>query len=180
VTLTYLIVLAGPCQVDLTFVGQAGSSVEAAGAFLARPDYQISGRIHAQLAEDRAAADLHMVSFLPTGAKCEIDGGVTIDPDTAGCAGHLLEDNIIIGEQMQIKTLPMLDVRSSDVQASHGAKIHRLDPQKLFYLQSKGLPLAEAKRLMLEASLTTLFERFPTDQVAKLKEHRLAYLLAGL
>jgi Fe-S cluster assembly protein SufD len=41
-------------------------------------------------------------------------------------------------------------VRSNDVAASHGARIEKLDPKKLFYLQSKGIDPQEAKRLMLE------------------------------
>jgi len=52
---------------------------------------------------------------------------VTIAPDTKQTSGHLLEENIVLGKKVKVKTLPMLDVRSSDVSASHGAKIDRLD-----------------------------------------------------
>ncbi|MBP7848546.1 SufD family Fe-S cluster assembly protein [Patescibacteria group bacterium] len=48
-----------------------------------------------------------------------------------------MEETILLGEDIQIRTLPMLDVQSSDVKASHGATIQRLDEEKLFYLTSK-------------------------------------------
>ena len=51
--------------------------------------------------------------------------------------GYLAEENMLLGHKIQVKTLPMLDVRSSDVKASHGATIDRLDEQKLFYLTAK-------------------------------------------
>ncbi len=66
-----------------------------------------------------------------------MDGNIVISPDIVKAAGHLLEENIILGERVQIKTLPMLDVRSNDVSASHGARIEKLDAKKLFYLESK-------------------------------------------
>ncbi|NOZ45140.1 MAG: SufD family Fe-S cluster assembly protein [bacterium] len=34
-----------------------------------------------------------------------------------------MEENIILGPHIHIKTLPILDIHSNDVQASHGAKI---------------------------------------------------------
>lgn len=64
-------------------------------------------------------------------------------------AGHLLEENIVLGKKIKIKTLPMLDVRSSDVNASHGAKIDRLDENKLFYMMAKGLDQKQSQMLIV-------------------------------
>jgi Fe-S cluster assembly scaffold protein SufB len=49
----------------------------------------------------------------------------------------LAEENLLLGKKIQIKALPMLDVRSNDVKASHGSTISRLDDQKIFYLTAK-------------------------------------------
>jgi Fe-S cluster assembly protein SufD len=62
----------------------------------------------------------------------------------------LLEENVILGERVHLKTLPVLEVKSDDVKASHGAKIDKLDPQKLFYMTSKGLDKTLSKKLILE------------------------------
>lgn len=56
----------------------------------------------------------------------------------------------MLGKKVKIKTLPMLDVRSSDVSASHGAKIDRLDESKLFYMMAKGLDQKTAQKLIVE------------------------------
>ncbi|USN56188.1 MAG: SufD family Fe-S cluster assembly protein [Candidatus Peribacteria bacterium] len=113
---------------------------------------QQHARMKAQvsLQADNCRANMHLVSFLVDQGSAEVDGSVTIAPNTMGCSGHLLEENIILGEKTRIKTLPMLDVRSSDVSASHGAKIQQLNPQHLFYLTAKGIPATEATRLMIE------------------------------
>ena len=56
----------------------------------------------------------------------------------------------MLGKKVKIKTLPMLDVRSSDVSASHGAKIDRLDESKLFYMMARGLDQKQAQKLIVQ------------------------------
>ena len=46
---------------------------------------------------------------------------------------------------------PELEIYADDVKCAHGCAVGELDAQGLFYLQSRGLPPAEAKRLMLQA-----------------------------
>jgi Fe-S cluster assembly scaffold protein SufB len=48
-----------------------------------------------------------------------VNGGVVIDSNIIQAEGYLAEENLLLGEKIQIKTLPMLDVRSNDVKASH-------------------------------------------------------------
>ena len=90
-----------------------------------------------------------MLSLLGDNAKATVNGGVGIDPAIIQAEWYLSEENLLLGKKISLKTLPMLDVRSNDVKASHGAKIERLDPQKLFYLTAKWLPIADAEQLMI-------------------------------
>ncbi|MBR2157955.1 SufD family Fe-S cluster assembly protein [bacterium] len=48
-----------------------------------------------------------------------------------------MEESILLSKNVNIKSLPVLDIHSKNIQASHGAKIYRLDDDKLFYLESK-------------------------------------------
>jgi Fe-S cluster assembly protein SufD len=52
-----------------------------------------------------------------------------------------------------------LDVHTDDVRASHGAKTHKLNDDKLFYLQAKGVSLQEAKKLFLESYINKVFSK---------------------
>ena len=52
----------------------------------------------------------------------------------------------------------MLDVRSSDVSASHGARIDRLDEGKLFYMMAKGLDKTQAQGLIVNGYIAHLFD----------------------
>lgn len=52
---------------------------------------------------------------------------------------------------------PELEIFADDVKCAHGCAVGELDKNGLFYLQSRGLPPAEAKRLMLQAFIAEAF-----------------------
>ncbi len=52
---------------------------------------------------------------------------------------------------------PELEIFADDVKCAHGCAVGELDAAALFYLASRGLPPAEAKRLMLQAFVAEAF-----------------------
>lgn len=52
---------------------------------------------------------------------------------------------------------PELEIYADDVKCAHGCAVGELDAMGLFYLQSRGLAPAEAKRLMLQAFVAEAF-----------------------
>jgi len=58
---------------------------------------------------------------------------------------------------------PELEIYADDVKCAHGCAVGELDPMGLFYLQSRGLPPAEAKRLMLQAFIAEAFTGAPDE-----------------
>ena len=52
---------------------------------------------------------------------------------------------------------PELEIYADDVKCAHGCAVGELDAQGLFYLESRGLPPEEAKKLMLQAFIAEAF-----------------------
>ncbi len=133
--------------------------------------------INAHLLHSNCSASIHIVTLYSDQSNAHIDWWVIIHPDIIKAEWHLLEENIIIGEKVTLKTLPMLDVRSNDVKASHWARIERLDPQKLFYLQSKWLPNTVSKKLMITWYIKNILEPVEnTQDISSLTERYLDIL----
>ena len=69
------------------------------------------------------------------------------------------------------------------MRCTHAAAVAQVDPEQLFYLRSRGLPLEVAKRLVIEGFLATLVERFEAGPVREVLsdvlERRLALILGG-
>ncbi|GGY92076.1 SufD family Fe-S cluster assembly protein [Novosphingobium colocasiae] len=73
---------------------------------------------------------------------------------------------------------PELEIYADDVKAAHGCAVGELDANGLFYLMSRGLPPADAKRLMLQAFIAEAFAGAAGE--AALSETALARLQALL
>jgi Fe-S cluster assembly scaffold protein SufB len=160
-TLHYLAIIDQLTDLQINIITQWADATAYVYALLVwKKEKPIKATIQANLQHDKTTAHLHLVSFLPDGAQIQLDGWVTIQPHISKWSGHLLEENIILGEWVQIKTLPMLDVRSNDVSASHGARIEKLDAKKLFYAQSRGLSETEAKWLLVHSYIRQCFDPF--------------------
>ncbi|MET0180974.1 MAG: SufD family Fe-S cluster assembly protein [Novosphingobium sp.] len=52
---------------------------------------------------------------------------------------------------------PELEIFADDVRCAHGCAVGELDAAGLFYMQSRGLPPGEAKRLLLQAFIAEAF-----------------------
>lgn len=53
---------------------------------------------------------------------------------------------------------PELEIFADDVKCAHGCAIGELDAQALYYMQSRGLPPADAKALLLQAFVAGAFD----------------------
>jgi Fe-S cluster assembly protein SufD len=53
---------------------------------------------------------------------------------------------------------PELEIFADDVKCAHGCAIGELDAQALFYMQSRGMPPAEAKTVLLQAFVAEVFD----------------------
>jgi Fe-S cluster assembly protein SufD len=53
---------------------------------------------------------------------------------------------------------PELEIFADDVKCAHGCAIGELDAMSLFYLESRGLPPSEAKKLLLQAFVAGVFD----------------------
>jgi Fe-S cluster assembly protein SufD len=120
-----------------------------------------------------------MVTFLKSGAHSIVEGMIRISPDCIWASGYLHEKNIILGNNISIKTLPQLDIHHHNVKAGHGATIDSINDRSLFYMMSKGITKKDATKLILNGVIETLFEWYPQDHtISELKQNLLDTVVA--
>jgi Fe-S cluster assembly protein SufD len=73
---------------------------------------------------------------------------------------------------------PELEIFADDVKCAHGATVGELDRNALFYLESRGVPPAEARALLTRAFLSDALEGLDDNAVREAIEAQLAALLA--
>lgn len=108
-------------------------------------------KVHADISASNVHLDVHLISLQAQGAHVQMQGAIHISKDVHHVEAHLLEDAVLLDGAKYTALQPILQVESPDVKASHGAKVHRISSEHLFYLQSKGLSLEAAQQLILES-----------------------------
>lgn len=81
--------------------------------------------------------------------------------------GHEVEDTLLFSPQARNRTVPLILCSEEDVEGQHAATIGKINAQRLFYLQSRGLTEAQAKQLVIEAQFTPVIEKVPDEALQK-------------
>ncbi|MCB1559542.1 MAG: Fe-S cluster assembly protein SufD [Xanthomonadales bacterium] len=91
-------------------------------------------------------------------SRAVFHGGILIAEGADGSDAALETRNLLLTDSAEIDAQPVLEIHADEVKASHGATIGQLDERALFYLRSRGLPEAEARRLLVFAFCRSLLE----------------------
>jgi Fe-S cluster assembly protein SufD len=78
-------------------------------------------------------------------------GTIRVRPDAQKTDARQLNKNLLLSPRAAVDTKPELEILADDVKCSHGATVGDLDEAALFYLRSRGIAEAEARRLLVEA-----------------------------
>ena len=79
------------------------------------------------------------------------NGKVMVHPDAQKTNAFQQNNNILLTDKSSIDTKPQLEIYADDVKCSHGCTIGQLDENALFYFRSRGIPMKEARALLLQA-----------------------------
>ena len=88
--------------------------------------------------------------------------------------------NLMLGRRAVIDTKPELEIYADDVKCAHGATVGELDEAALFYLRTRGIPDAEARRMLIEGFLCEAVEGVEDPAAREYLMRRLAVRLARL
>jgi len=78
-------------------------------------------------------------------------GKIHVAPGAQKTDGKMLCKAMLLSDMAAMNNKPELEIFADDVACGHGATCGGLDLDQLFYLQTRGLPFAQAEALLLEA-----------------------------
>jgi Fe-S cluster assembly protein SufD len=108
------------------------------------------------------------------------NGKVVVRPDAQKTDAQQTNRNILLSEDATIDTKPQLEIFADDVKCAHGAAVGQLDPQAVFYLRSRGLSPAAARRLLTYGFASEITSQIPIEPLrAQLDASLLATVETG-
>jgi Fe-S cluster assembly protein SufD len=78
-------------------------------------------------------------------------GKVLVRPGAQRTVSQETNKNLCATKQARMYAQPMLEIYADDVKCSHGSTVGQLDEKALFYMQQRGIPLKEARMLLMFA-----------------------------
>jgi len=94
-------------------------------------------------------------------------GLVRIEKEAAKTLSFISEHAMLLAEGARSDTIPILEILCRDVKATHSTSVHPVDPEQVFYLESRGIAEADAVRMIGEGFLSYVLDRAP---IASLRE----------
>ncbi|HEY7279124.1 MAG TPA: Fe-S cluster assembly protein SufD [Trebonia sp.] len=94
------------------------------------------------------------------GARTVWIGDVLIRPEATGTDTYEYNRNLILTDEAHADSVPNLEILTGEiVGAGHASTSGRLEDEHIFYLRSRGIPLEEARRLVLRGFFGELVAR---------------------
>jgi Fe-S cluster assembly protein SufD len=73
--------------------------------------------------------------------------------------------NLLLSKTATANSIPGLEILANDVRCTHGATLSQVDREQLFYLMARGLPRAEAERLIVRGFFQDVLDRIDLEPV---------------
>jgi len=145
---------------------------ESRGLFALRGRQHVDTHLEVRHGARDTACDIVWRGVADERARGIFYGAITVAGGADGADAQLSNKNLLLSPLAEIDTQPALEIYADEVKAAHGATVGQLDERALFYLRSRGIPAAEARRMLVGAfstvALDRIDERWLRDHLAAL------------
>lgn len=100
---------------------------------------------------DETVSQVEMRGIAEDQSDLRFRGLIYIVKHVKDVAAGLQTRNLLLSNRASIDAKPELEIYSNEVACQHGASVGNLDESALFYLQSRGCSLEEARLLLIES-----------------------------
>src|SRR5439155_24013454 len=123
----------------------------------------------------QTASDLLYKGALKGHSRAIYSGTVIIRPGAHKCDAYQTNRNILLSDTSKADSIPNLEILANDpVRCGHAASVGPVDEDVLFYIQSRGIPEAEATRLVVFGFFQEVLDRVTLSEVRESLERAIA------
>lgn len=143
------------------WLAEPGGSAELLGLYIGRGESKIEHRSLIFHDASHTSSDYVHKGALADSSHATWYGNIRIAPHAKDTSSDETNRNLILGEHARADTLPFLEILTADVAAcGHHSSVGQLDEQQLFYLTSRGIDRATARRMLVVAFYREVLDRF--------------------
>jgi Fe-S cluster assembly protein SufD len=134
-------------ELNIEFLG-AAAAAELDGLFVTGERQLTDTHIDIRHSVPGCRSHTNCKGLLHGKGRAVFDGRIEVKSHASKTDAHLHNANLLLSRSAEVDTKPQLEIYADDVKCSHGTTVGQLDPAQLFYLRSRGIDAAEARRLL--------------------------------
>nr|MDT0659596.1 Fe-S cluster assembly protein SufD [Micromonospora sp. DSM 115978] len=93
-------------------------------------------------------------------------GDVVIRADATGTDTYEINRNLLLTDGARADSVPNLEIETGEVAgAGHASATGRFDDEQLFYLMARGIPEAEARKLVVRGFFAEMINKIPVEEL---------------
>jgi Fe-S cluster assembly protein SufD len=135
------------------------------GLYLVDRDQTVDHQTRIEHAKENCTSHELYKGVLDGDSHAVFNGQVYVRPEAQKTDGKQSNNNLLLSDGAHVDTKPQLEIFADDVKCTHGATIGRLDPTALFYLKSRGIGEATARKLLTYAFAAEVLEELTIEPV---------------
>src|SRR5262245_31398116 len=149
-----------------------GAKLDISGAFLGRELEHIDTTLVVDHAVPGCESRELFKGVLADRAHGVFQGKVIVRPNAQKSDGKQMAQALMLSPEAEFDSKPELEIHADDVVCGHGATAAEIDEGLLFYMRARGIPVAEARALLIES--------FIGEAIDKVEDERLRAALSQM
>jgi Fe-S cluster assembly protein SufD len=151
---------------SVQFAGPGGNA-DLRGLYFADAGQHLEHRLFVDHAEPNCTSRVTYKGALQgDGAHTVWIGDVVIRPTAVGTDSYESNRNLVLTDGTRVDSVPNLEILTGEVtRAGHASTSGRLEDLHLFYLMARGIPLAEARRLVIRGFFGELISKIEVPEL---------------
>jgi Fe-S cluster assembly protein SufD len=121
-----------------------------------------------------ATSDLEFKGALKDNARSVYSGLIKVEEGAQKTDAYQQNRNLVLSRTARADTIPNLEIKANDVRCTHGATVSQVEPEHVFYLQTRGIPYTEAQKLIVEGFFRPVIDRIPVEDIQGFLESAIA------
>ncbi|HEY6017193.1 MAG TPA: Fe-S cluster assembly protein SufD [Gaiellaceae bacterium] len=142
-----------------------GATSRVTGAYFADGDQHLDYDTFQEHIAPNTESDFAFKGALRESASAVWRGMIRVEKDAQKTNAYQENRNLLLSPEAHADSIPGLEIMANDVRCTHGATLGRVDRDMLFYLMARGLPRAEAERLIVRGFFQDVLDRIELEPV---------------
>ena len=151
-------------RADTRLVGR-GACGDLLSVYFGAGDQILDFRTYQDHAAPDTTSNLLYKGAVGDSARSVYTGLIRVRPDARGTNAFQTNRNLKLSDDAWAESVPNLEIENNDVRCSHASAVGPVDPDQVFYLESRGVPTPVAERLIVSGFFDEVIDELPVRSV---------------